>query len=136
MKNIDKELLEACESVEEYCNVIRERRRKELELKKQKAKERSPKKRKKRKKRRRNDKYPKCPKMSYEKFLQSVYWKKVRKIILKRDNHMCRICQSKDNLAVHHTTYKHHLDEMNHLDNLMTMCNGCHHEFHMTCEVA
>jgi len=68
----------------------------------------------------------------YQVFLNSKYWHLVRRKVMKRDGFKCRICQSTDNLIVHHVTYKHHFKEHKHLNELMTMCTSCHTEYHET----
>ena len=68
--------------------------------------------------------------MNYSEFLNSRYWKYVRGLVLKRDKHQCLICKSKNRLQVHHDTYKHHFDELNHLEDLLTLCYTCHKEHH------
>jgi 5-methylcytosine-specific restriction endonuclease McrA len=65
-------------------------------------------------------------KEDYAKFLKSEYWAKVRKKILARDNNQCGFCGSKKRLEIHHYTYKNHLDELNHLDDLVALCHNCH----------
>jgi 5-methylcytosine-specific restriction endonuclease McrA len=67
---------------------------------------------------------------TYTDFLQSDYWSLVRNKILIRDGHMCIICHSKDNLCVHHSTYKNHKNELNHLSDLDTLCKDCHKIIH------
>lgn len=69
-------------------------------------------------------------KQSYNEFLKSAYWKKVRLLVLKRDNNHCRSCGSSINLHIHHLTYEHHLKELNNLDDLITLCKECHNEIH------
>lgn len=66
----------------------------------------------------------------YSDFLKGKYWQQVRKSVLKRDKNMCIICKLESNLQVHHDTYKNHGDEMNHLEDLMTLCRKCHKEHH------
>lgn len=67
---------------------------------------------------------------NYAKFLKTSYWKKVRLLVFKRDGFKCVICGSTENINVHHSTYKHHFDELNHLDDLITLCKNCHNEAH------
>ena len=68
---------------------------------------------------------------TYEELLQKQRWKRKREIILNRDSHKCVICQSNDNLNVHHKYY-----EIGKLpweytsDSLYTLCQHCHHLFH------
>ena len=74
----------------------------------------------------------------YNTFLKSSYWKKVRKLVLTRDNYECQNCKQigricnltvKD-LEVHHLTYKNHKNELHHLDDLTTLCKSCHEYMH------
>jgi len=64
--------------------------------------------------------------LSYQEFLNSKYWIRVRKTVMERDNFQCMCCHSKINLCVHHSTYKHHGFEHKHLEDLTTVCNDCH----------
>lgn len=66
----------------------------------------------------------------YKTFLKTDCWKKVRKLVLERDKHTCQDCGSKRWLQVHHLTYKHHKDELNHLSDLLTLCKTCHKDEH------
>lgn len=66
----------------------------------------------------------------YEAFLLTPYWRSVRKKILDRDNHRCQMCGSENLLHVHHVTYIHHFSEMDHLEDLITLCKKCHKEVH------
>ena len=68
--------------------------------------------------------------VSYPIFLQSAYWKEIRAIILKRDNYTC-VCGNKQNLQVHHKTYKHHFQEHKFLKDLITLCKVCHEKEHL-----
>jgi len=65
----------------------------------------------------------------YQRFLQSDYWKAVRELVLERDKH-CQSCTSTKKLQVHHLTYDHHKDELNHLNDLVTLCDNCHKQVH------
>ena len=57
-----------------------------------------------------------------------------RKAALERDNYTCQHCGSKDDLHVHHidgngtTTPKEHRNNV--LENLQTLCRGCHTRVH------
>jgi len=68
--------------------------------------------------------------LSYKEFLESKYWAKVRKTVLKRDNFECIVCHSKTNLQVHHSSYNHHGFEHKHLEDLSTVCTECHRIVH------
>lgn len=64
----------------------------------------------------------------------------MREIILSRDNNECRGCQSKDNIVIHHkdetgeTSLQKRklkgLESNNDLENLITLCHGCHIRLH------
>lgn len=72
--------------------------------------------------------------MPYLDFLQTDYWKKVRKKVLVRDKFRCQECgwspQKAHLLDVHHTTYKNHGREHEHLEDLTTLCRRCHDKHH------
>jgi hypothetical protein len=74
-------------------------------------------------------------KAAYQYYLRTKWWKERRANILERDHFMCRKCQSKDNLQVHHNTYfrgVYHqsvlFDEKDH--ELETLCSNCHASEH------
>lgn len=69
-------------------------------------------------------------KMPYAKFLQSDYWQEVRKAVLEREGHKCRLCRSQEFLHVHHITYEHKGDELRHLETLTVLCRECHKKVH------
>lgn len=70
------------------------------------------------------------PKERYKLFLKSAYWFKVRKLVLIRDNRACCKCGAKKRLQAHHTTYKNHKNELEHLEDLITLCRDCHKKEH------
>jgi len=62
-------------------------------------------------------------------------WPTIRKWILERDNHTCRIinCNSHENLQVHHISRfddRKDKDLQNHSDNLVTLCRKHHQNIH------
>ncbi|ACU57536.1 hypothetical protein Cpin_0027 [Chitinophaga pinensis DSM 2588] len=74
---------------------------------------------------------------SYKTLLFDPQWKAKRNEILTRDQQKCIICQSQDNLHVHHRQYhfdtqlgkfKPPWDYSNHL--LITLCERCHQRGH------
>lgn len=68
----------------------------------------------------------------YKKFLQTEYWQQVREMVFERDKHCCKQCNTTKRLQVHHLSYKHHRDEMNHIEDLITLCRDCHQEQHFS----
>ncbi len=66
----------------------------------------------------------------YKSFLLSVYWQRVRLLILERDNFQCVKCSNLKYLQVHHLTYKNHCWEHLHLEDLITVCSNCHKKIH------
>ena len=70
------------------------------------------------------------PKQRYKAFLKTDYWKAVRVKVFLRDSKTCQRCGSKKKLEAHHLTYKHHRNEMKHLEDLITLCRDCHKKEH------
>lgn len=66
----------------------------------------------------------------YENFLQTIYWKNVRKLVLERDGYACTKCGSEGPLHIHHLTYVNHFNELEHLEDLITLCKECHRNIH------
>ena len=57
-------------------------------------------------------------------------WANTRKLIIERDDYMCRICRKDGadaNLNVHHVDY---IRTHNEPDNLVTLCRVCHMAVH------
>jgi hypothetical protein len=72
----------------------------------------------------------KTAKELYLTFLKTKYWKKVRAMVFKRDNKTCQKCGSKKKIQAHHLTYENHKNELNHLEDLITLCEDCHKKEH------
>lgn len=66
----------------------------------------------------------------YKDFLNTPYWKDTRDLVIERDENKCARCGSKEDLHVHHLTYVNHGKEMDHMDDLVTLCHSCHQEEH------
>ncbi|MGC8866143.1 MAG: HNH endonuclease [Bacteroidales bacterium] len=73
----------------------------------------------------------------YESLLQTSEWQQRREEILRRDGYRCRVCNSSDNLQVHHRQY--HYDTQHDSfkkpweyddANLITLCESCHKKGH------
>lgn len=74
------------------------------------------------------------PKREYQKYLRSSWFKKVREIVLDRDNHRCLTCGATSEQRVlncHHSQYEGVLgNELEHLDKMVTLCSCCHNAIH------
>ena len=66
----------------------------------------------------------------YKSYLLSDKWKIVKSKIFERDGNRCVFCGSSNKLQVHHLSYKHIYDEINHLDDLLLVCSKCHKMIH------
>ncbi len=77
------------------------------------------------------DKRDQRAKMPYaDDYLRTDYWlNKVRPKVIQRDK-CCRLCGKVDGFNVHHITYQHRGDELNHLEDLTLLCCECHQLFH------
>jgi len=67
-------------------------------------------------------------KISYQQYLESDHWKQVRAQTLKRAWYKCQICNSKDDLQVHHNNYDCLGDEKP--SDLIVVCGQCHNEIY------
>jgi len=65
---------------------------------------------------------------SYDHYLQSDEWKKLKETVLVRDNYKCAICGTSKNLNIHHITYERLYNE-NSID-LVTLCKYHHSKLH------
>jgi hypothetical protein len=63
-------------------------------------------------------------------YYQTAYWKEVRKAVYARDGGKCTNCGSPFNLHVHHESYAHAHDELEHLEDVVLLCRNCHNKMH------
>lgn len=66
--------------------------------------------------------------MPYDEYLKTPEWAAKREQALERDGRHCRLCNTSDNLQVHHRTYLRRGNED--LNDLTTLCKSCHEHFH------
>lgn len=69
----------------------------------------------------------------YNDFLNTLYWKYIRFSVLKKHKFQCLFCGTKDNLQVHHRTYKNHgLEHKEYIQDkdLIVVCEKCHNKIH------
>ena len=62
----------------------------------------------------------------YERYIKSSKWRNIRQRVMARDGQRCKMCNSTENLQVHHLTYEHLYKEENYLYDLVTLCKKCH----------
>ena len=68
-------------------------------------------------------------KFRYKRYLNGERWNVKRKAVLSRDGYACQQCGASNTmLHVHHKTYKRIFRER--LDDLQTLCAGCHRTNH------
>ena len=65
-------------------------------------------------------------KESYQEYLLSEHWFRMKRVVLHRDGYRCVICGATDHLEVHHKRY----DDLNDFDALETLCARCHRDVH------
>ena len=79
----------------------------------------------------RNELLPKLGFPSYKDYLNSCLWAEIRDAILDRDNHLCRLCQAAARI-VHHIDYSEATLRGDSLDELVSLCHGCHEKVEFT----
>ncbi len=71
--------------------------------------------------------------LKYANFRRSMYWIYVREQVYLsyRGRYHCTMCTRRDlPVDVHHKTYEHYGDELNHLEDLTLLCRECHQKVH------
>lgn len=66
--------------------------------------------------------------MPYKKYLQSPHWKQTRAVAIHYAGYKCNYCGEKENLQVHHNTYRHKGYERP--EDLDVVCRSCHSRIH------
>ena len=67
----------------------------------------------------------------HSEFLKSLYWKSITQMIRENAHNKCQVCGGiNKKLNIHHNTYEHHGFEVSHLEDLVCLCEDCHHLFH------
>ena len=66
---------------------------------------------------------------------QTKEWAILKKQVHRRDGYRCRLCGRDDvELHIHHCTYENYAQER--LEDLITLCNVCHRDFHFRSEAS
>ena len=68
--------------------------------------------------------------INYYDFLRTPYWKAISEKVKYKAKYKCQICNSTDNLCVHHRSYSSHGDEVHNLEDLICICQDCHTKHH------
>lgn len=68
--------------------------------------------------------------MSYREFLKTAYWFGVSSKAKSNAGMRCQVCNSGQQLNVHHRTYDTHGYEHENMFDLVVLCGGCHGLFH------
>src|SRR5688500_4705193 len=71
-------------------------------------------------------------KRRYYEYLRSSRWDSLKKHRLSWDHHRCRLCNTDDQLSVHHRWYPDEFGQET-VDDLTTLCRTCHHQYHAFC---
>ena len=71
-------------------------------------------------------------KEEYHRYLQTDTWKAKRELILKRDNHICQSCLTKQATEVHHLSYQSYEEQPGSEKGweLVSVCRDCHEREH------
>lgn len=64
----------------------------------------------------------------HDKYLNTPEWKKLRLLVLKRDNYLCQFCLTNPATQVHHKTYERWKNEAAY--DLESVCDECHGVLH------
>jgi hypothetical protein len=67
---------------------------------------------------------------SYDDYLESNYWTKVRATAIAAANYKCIRCGSTENLQVHHRQYCKRFTELQNMHLLEVLCLRCHRHEH------
>lgn len=66
--------------------------------------------------------------VTYEAYLETPHWGRVRDAALKYAEYRCQVCYSPDRLTVHHRTYERRGHERQ--SDVIALCVSCHYLFH------
>ncbi len=72
--------------------------------------------------------------LPYDDYLNTEHWQSVRQKALERDGHRCRVCNSTEQLNVHHRSYERRGFEEP--EDVTTLCKECHQTFHENGQLA
>lgn len=70
--------------------------------------------------------------LPYHQYLSTSYWRKLSKYVKQEAHGKCQLCGSytiNALLNVHHNTYAHKGEEIEHMEDLVCLCEYCHIPF-------
>lgn len=70
------------------------------------------------------------PRVYYHAYIKSAAWAQVRRAYYATHPRRCRRCGATSALELHHKTYRHLGRELDHLDDLVCLCEDCHDKLH------
>lgn len=80
--------------------------------------------------------------LKYQRYIRSKDFQVVKNLVFERDNHQCQVCNwtpddydanlksTHRSLSCHHRTYDNLYNELDNLDDCITLCNICHSSIH------
>lgn len=68
--------------------------------------------------------------MEYHEYLKTEHWQEVKELKLQSVNYKCQVCNSGEELNVHHRSYTNLYNEQNYLEDLTVICKECHELYH------
>lgn len=68
--------------------------------------------------------------LTYDQFLNTAYWFGVSHTAKSRAGMRCQVCNSPNQISVHHRTYDTHGKEHCYMMDLVVLCRNCHGLFH------
>jgi 5-methylcytosine-specific restriction endonuclease McrA len=66
--------------------------------------------------------------MSYSEYLKTYHWRTMRRLALEASEQRCILCDSPDDLDVHHRTYDRKAAER--MTDVVVLCRSCHERVH------
>ena len=68
----------------------------------------------------------------YSEYLKTEWWQKIRKWVLIFWGHKCAVCNSSQDVEVHHRTYERRGREL--ITDCLVLCKDCHKTVHVCLE--
>jgi 5-methylcytosine-specific restriction endonuclease McrA len=70
--------------------------------------------------------------LPYKEYLETDYWKELKKRVLQDANYTCSFCHERNlEMQVHHRSYEHKGYFLEELKDLIVLCEDCHDNVHL-----